>query len=191
MSRSRTGRHRVAQLGIQPGTPLRSGTTSSCRGPRPMRNSRVCAAQITEVGRAVHALLIPGVRRGLPVVCPVTEHIMTGPSSGWPRPRIRLADLDLGRCAGFPSEGPVGGSRHPRDPGVRSTRSTACCQETRESLTDDVGTGDHGRPSTCTQRGSVWSVFPGSSPQATGIRRRPQTRVSFCLFLVYGIQSEY
>jgi len=59
---------------------LRSGTTRSLPGSRPMRSSRV-GARITEVGRR-STLLIPVFGAAFPLPARFTEHIMTGPSSG-------------------------------------------------------------------------------------------------------------
>ncbi len=149
---------------------LRSGTTRSLLGARPMRSRRV-GARITVVGRR-STLLCPGLAGT--EVGRVTASIITGPSSGWPRRSTQFWVISTRPTRRVPRNVPLVLPLSSRSQQLPSARSTACFQETRESLTTMSDWGS--RPTRyCEPPRSVWSVpwvFTTSTGASGGETRR-------------------
>ncbi len=110
---------------------LRSGTTRSLSGARPMRSSRA-GARRTEVGR-LSTLLMPVFRTVFPAPGRFTDNIITGPSSGCPSRRMQFWLISIVPMRRVPRKVPLVLPGSSRTHASWSTRSTACRHETRES----------------------------------------------------------
>ena len=115
---------------------LRSCTTRSLSGPRPMRSTRT-GARITAVGR--RSTLTPPLRKAVPSRSAApgrdTEQNMTGPSAGSPRRRTQSELISTRFTLRDPMKVPLVLPGSSKIQAFRSSCRTAWCQDTRESVT--------------------------------------------------------
>ena len=163
----------VAQLGVHPGHAevrdhqVIAGVPADAQQPGGRAHHRG--------GAAVHAAH-PGVRRGLPVACPVHRAHHDRPVIGMAEPQDAvLANLDLADAPG-PEEGPVGAPGVLEDPGVAVHPEHGVLPGDAGVVDDDVGPGITADP---VLRASAQCLVGslGLHHKHRGIRRRHKTLV--------------